>query len=129
MEQNQQEPTSAASGEAGEPAPDETEATTNLLVADMALLAGTFLGQLAVRIGLRNTRFDPETARKQVEKLPKSKRNVAAKAARLASRSLPGAALVGTGLVGKLIFDRSQKRRTDRRAQAERSKPDGDTET
>lgn len=37
---------------------------------------------------------------------------------RVATKSVPGALLVGAGLVAKLLFDRSQARRASRRGKA-----------
>lgn len=88
---------------------------TNLLIHDVLLRAGTRIMRNSLEKGLLSNRYGRESAKEMID-------NRSAKAAmttflvsRLATRSLPGAAIVGTGLLAKTLFDRSQSRRKARR--------------
>lgn len=88
---------------------------TNLLIHDVLLRAGTRVLRNSLEKGLLSNRYGRESAKEMID-------NRSAKAAmttflvsRLATRSLPGAAIVGTGLLAKTLFDRSQSRRKAQR--------------
>jgi hypothetical protein len=89
---------------------------TNLLLADVVMRMGSYALRHGVERAFLTGRYGKSTA-KQIVKgrtIPQSLAAVAI--AKLGTRSLPGAALVGVGLVAKTLFDRRQARR---RAQAE----------
>lgn len=83
---------------AAEAAPSTAKAALTLIAANLAMKAGTRLVENAVgRTILRDQRV-------------KSSR-IAATAAKIATRSKPGALLVGAGLLAKTLFDHGGKRR------------------
>jgi hypothetical protein len=92
------------------PGPSPNPAT-NLLVADIAMRTAMRLFRRTVEKGLLRARFDPVKAHEIVEGRTLGKTLVSAAAARVATRSIPGALLVGGGILGKALFDRSISRR------------------
>lgn len=88
---------------------------TNLLLAEIAMRAGSTVLRRVVERGLLKGRYGRDTA-KDIIGNRSLKRTLATTAvARVATRSVPGALIVGTGLAAKLLFDRSQKRRKAQR--------------
>lgn len=88
---------------------------TNLLLAEIAMRAGSTVLRRVVERGLLKGRYGRDTA-KDIIGNRSVKRTLATTAvARVATRSVPGALIVGTGLAAKLLFDRSQKRRKAQR--------------
>lgn len=87
-------------------------AATNLLVADIAMRTVMRLFRRTVEKGLLRARFDPVKAREIVQGRSLGKTLVSATAARVATKSVPGALLVGSGILGKALLDRSMSRRT-----------------
>lgn len=88
---------------------------TNLLLAEIAMRAGSTVLRRVVERGLLKGRYGRDTA-KDIIGNRSLKRTLATTAvSRFATRSVPGAVLVGTGLAAKLLFDRSQKRRKAQR--------------
>jgi hypothetical protein len=81
------------------------------IAADLALREGAALARRAMEKRLARSGY----SKKQIRKIIEGKgfgRNVAATAiARLATRSIPGALVVGSGLVAKALFDLRRSRR------------------
>ena len=100
------------------PGPTENPAT-NLLVADIAIRAGSYLIRRSVEKGLLRNRYDKDTAREIIEKRSLRQSVVSSGLAMIASRSVPGAVIIGGGALAKSLYDR---RKSKRRQQA-----DGDT--
>ncbi|MDD3797852.1 MAG: hypothetical protein PHE36_01595 [Novosphingobium sp.] len=92
----------------GAPTPD---AAINLLIADIAMRGGTYLTRLAVEKALLRSRYDPRAAKKALAGQTLGKRLLSLGASRLAARSVPGALVVGGGLLAKAMLDRARKRR------------------
>lgn len=92
------------------PGPSPNSAT-NLLVADIAMRTAMRLFRRSVEKGLLGARFDPAKAHEIVEGRTLGKTLLSAAAARMATRSVPGALLVGGGILGKALLDRTVSRR------------------
>lgn len=92
------------------PGPSPNPAT-NLLVADIAMRTAMRLFRRTLEKGLLHARFDPAKAHEIVEGRTLGKTLVSAAAARMATKSIPGALLVGGGILGKALLDRSISRR------------------
>lgn len=89
---------------------------TNLLIHDVLLRAGTRLLRNSLEKGLLSNRYGHESAKEMIDNRSARAALATFLVSRLATRSLPGAAVVGAGLIGKTLFDRSQRRRKARRA-------------
>ncbi len=89
---------------------------TNLIIHDVLLRAGGRLMRTTLEKGLLANRYGKESARKMVDNrtIPMALASYAV--SRVATRSIPGALVIGTGLVAKTLFDRSQSRRKAKRA-------------
>ena len=88
-----------------------TNPATNLLAADIAMRSAMRLFRRTVEKGLLRARFDPGTASDIVEGRSLGQTLVSAAAARMATRSVPGALLIGGGILAKTLVDRSLSRR------------------
>ena len=88
---------------------------TNLVIQDIALRAGGRLVRHTLEKGMLRGRYGGAGAKAIVENRSMVHIFVTGMLARYATRSLPGALLVGGGLVAKTLYDRSQAKRTARR--------------
>ncbi len=79
---------------------------TNLLLADIALRGGAMLVRQGLERGLLGKRYAPDKARKIIKGRSLGETLVGGAVARLAMRSVPGAILVGGGLLAKTLYDR-----------------------
>lgn len=84
---------------------------TNLLVADVVFRIGTRLLRTGVEKTFLKKRYGKDTASAIVDNRSIWRTLGAVAVSKFATRSLPGAALVGTGIVGKLLYDASKTRR------------------
>lgn len=96
------------------PGPSDNPAT-NLLLADVVIRIGTSLLRKGVEKAFLKNRYDPETASAIVDNRSVLRTLGAVAVAKFARNSLPGAAIVGTGIVGKLLYDSSKTRRANQR--------------
>jgi hypothetical protein len=87
------------------PAPSPN-AFTNLILADIALRAGGALLRRSVEKGLLSTRMSTRKARRIVKGRNLTQSLVGTALARVATRSVPGAIVVGGGLLAKTLYDR-----------------------
>ena len=89
---------------------------TNLIIHDVLLRAGGRLLRTTLEKGLLANRYGKQSARKMVDNrsIPMALASYAV--SRFATRSIPGALVVGTGLAAKTLYDRSQSRRKARRS-------------
>ena len=92
------------------PGPSDNPAT-NLIMADVAMRAGSYILRSAVEKGFLRGRYGSDTARDIVANRSLGKTLASFALAKVATRSLPGAALVSGGLFAKTLFDRGKKRR------------------
>jgi hypothetical protein len=89
---------------------------TNLIIADIALRGGGRLLRHVVETTLLGVKYTPDKARQIVKGRSMTQSLIGTAVARVATRSVPGALLVGGGLIAKTLYDLSQDRR---KAQAE----------
>ncbi|MBX7459766.1 hypothetical protein [Qipengyuania huizhouensis] len=92
-----------------------TNPMTNILLADLMIRAGSYVMRDAIERGMLRGRYGRETAREMIKNKSLGQQAISFALAKVATRSLPGALLVGGGALAKTIFDRSQKRRKSRR--------------
>ena len=81
---------------------------TNLMLADVALRTGTYLFRRSVQKGILGTRYDARKARQIVKGRSLGESLLGFLVARTAVTSVPGAILVGGGLLAKTLYDRSK---------------------
>lgn len=84
---------------------------SNLLLADIALRGGGQLLRHAVERTLLGVRYSPDKARDIVKGRSMAQTLIGTALARVATRSVPGAILIGGGLLAKTLYDRSRNAR------------------
>lgn len=82
---------------------------TNLMLADIIIRGGGRLLRHAVERTLLGAKYPPDKARDIIDGRSMLHTLVGTAAARMATRSVPGALLVGGGLLAKTLYDRSKK--------------------
>lgn len=93
-----------------------TNPATNLIIQDIAMRAGGRLMRHAFEKGLLRGRYGGAGAKAIVENRSLMHTMIGSVLARYATRSVPGAVLVGGGLIAKTLFDRGRSKRSSRRA-------------
>ena len=88
---------------------------TNALIHDIALRSVGRLARLTVEKGLLQRRYGPDFAKRAIENRSTLHALAAYGVTKVATRSVPGALLVGGSVLAKTLFDRSQSRRKARR--------------
>ncbi len=96
------------------PGPSPNPAT-NVLIAEILVRGAGRLARRTMEKGLLKAHFDREQATSIVEGRGLAHTLVSTTVARVATRSVPGALLVGGGLLAKTLYDRSISRRKARR--------------
>jgi hypothetical protein len=104
----------ARSGVEKVPGPSPNPAT-NVMIAEILVRSAGRLARRTMEKGLLKARFEREQAVAIVEGRGLAHTLVSTAVARVATRSVPGALLVGGGLLAKTLFDRSISRRKARR--------------
>lgn len=94
----------------GIPGPTDNPAT-NFIMADIAIRAGTYLARRGVEKGLLANRYGKLTAKQIVQNKTLGQSLLSFALARVATRSVPGAILVGGGALAKTLLDRRKNRR------------------
>ncbi|MGB7407475.1 MAG: hypothetical protein WA908_03135 [Pontixanthobacter sp.] len=89
---------------------------TNIVMADVAMRTGTYLLRGAVEKGMLRGRYGPNMASEIVKNKTLGQTLASVALAKLATKSLPGAVIVGGGMAAKTLFDRSQRRRKAKRS-------------
>lgn len=89
------------------PSPDPK---TNILLANIALTGGVELVRRGLEHGLLGRAYAPDKARKLLKTRSLGQSIVGTALTRLAVRSVPGAILVGGGLLAKTLFDRRRSK-------------------
>lgn len=84
---------------------------TNLIIADIAIRVGGTLIRHAVERTMLGSQYTPERAQAIVKGRTMTQTLVGTALARMATRSAPGAVIVGSGLVTKALYDRAKGRR------------------
>ena len=93
-----------------------TNPATNLIIHDIAMRAGGRLVRHAVEKGVLRGRYGGAGAKAIVENRSLAQTLLSGLLARTATRSLPGAALIGTGLAAKTLYDRRQTKKAAKKA-------------
>lgn len=83
---------------------------TNVVLADIALRTGGQLMRQAVERSVLGVKYDKNKARAIVKGRSMTQTLVSTAIARLATRSIPGALLVGGGMLAKALYDRRKSR-------------------
>ena len=91
---------------------------TNLVIADVALRGGGRLLRHVVERTLLGVKYSPDKARDIVKGRGMAQTLLGTAVARIATRSVPGALLVGGALLAKTLYDRAQNNQA--KAQGER---------
>ncbi|WP_234024866.1 hypothetical protein [Tsuneonella amylolytica] len=107
--------TKASGNDTGVPGPSPNPAT-NLIIHDVLLRAGGRLMRTTLEKGLLANRYGKHSAQKMVDNRSVKQALAGYAVSRFATRSVPGAILVSGGLLAKTLFDRSQSRRSAKRA-------------
>ncbi|MDP4538736.1 hypothetical protein Q9K01_03760 [Qipengyuania sp. DY56-A-20] len=92
-----------------------TNPSTNLIINDILLRSVGRLSRITVEKAVLGRKYGSQFAKDAVENRSLLHTMAAYGVTKVATRSLPGAAIVSTGLVLKVLFDRSQSRRKSRR--------------
>lgn len=92
---------------------------TNLILTDLLLRGGGRILRHAVESALLKSKYEPGKAKKIIRGRGMGQTLVSTAIARVATQSVPGAILVGGGMLAKMLYDRKQGRRS---AQAEGEK-------
>ena len=87
---------------------------TNLLIADLALRGGGQLLRHAIERTVLGAKYTPDKAKKIVKGRSMLQTLIGTAAARIATRSVPGAIVVGGGLLAKALYDRREGKRAAR---------------
>ena len=90
--------------------------STNLIINDILLRSVGRLARMTVEKAILGQRYGKEFAKDAVENRSLAHTLAAYGVTKFATRSVPGFALVSTGLLGKVLFDRSKSRRKSRQA-------------
>ena len=105
---------------------------TNVVIADLVLRSGGQLMRHAVERGVLGLKFAPGKARNIVKGRSMTQTLIGTALARIATRSVPGALLVGGGMLAKTLYDRRKGKaaaRAEGRAevaeQAEKGRDEG----
>lgn len=98
----------AAIKDASGPSPNPM---TNLIIADIALRGGGRLLRQVVERTLLGVKYTPEKARDIVKGRSMTQTLLGTAVARVATRSVPGALLIGGGLLAKTLYDRNRNRK------------------
>jgi hypothetical protein len=107
---------SAATGESDTVLGPSTNPATNLIIQDIAMRASGRLVRHTVEKGLLRGRYGGQAAKAIVENRTITQTLVSGLLARYATRSLPGAILIGGGLVVKTLYDRGRSKRLAKRS-------------
>lgn len=91
---------------------------TNLLIADLALRSGALIARRGLERSLLGKRYAPEKARKIIKGRTMGQTLLSAAVSRLAMGSVPGAILVGGGLLAKTLYDRRKGKAATRKGEA-----------
>lgn len=97
----------------GIPGPTDNPAT-NFIMADIAIRAGSYLARRGVEKGLLANRYGKHTAGKIVQNKTLGQSLVSFALARIATKSVPGAIVVGGGALAKSLYDRRKSRRQEK---------------
>ncbi len=107
--------TAATGDDSGVPGPSSNPAT-NLIIHDILMRTGGRLVRHTVEKGVLANRYGGQDAKKIIENRGIGQALLGTLIARLATRSIPGALAVGSGLAIKTLYDRRRSKRQARRS-------------
>ena len=107
--------TGGATGKNRIPGPS-TNPSTNLIIHDIILRSAGRLTRQTLEKALLGRQYGSKFAKDAIENRSMIHALAAYGVTKVATKSVPGAFLVGSGLLAKTIFDRSQSRRKARRS-------------
>jgi hypothetical protein len=84
---------------------------TNLILTDLLLRTGGQLMRRTIEHALLQTQYDKKKAKHIIKGRTMTQTLVSTAIARFATRSVPGAIIVGGGTLAKMLYDRAQTRR------------------
>ncbi|MFM5908790.1 MAG: hypothetical protein ACKOPO_14570 [Novosphingobium sp.] len=87
---------------------------TNLMITDLLLRGGGRLLKNAVEKSVLGSSFTPAKAKKIVKGRSMAQTLVGTALARIATRSVPGAIVVGGGMIAKALYERRKGARAER---------------
>ncbi len=82
---------------------------TNLIIADVALRGGGRIVRHLVERTLLGVKHSPDKARKRIKGRSMAQSLVGTAVARIATRSVPGALVIGGGLLAKALYDHNRR--------------------
>lgn len=85
---------------------------TNLVLADIALRGGGQLLRHAVERTLLGAKYSPDKARNIIKGRSMTQTLIGTALARIATRSVPGAIIIGGGMLAKTLYDRQKDKQT-----------------
>ena len=88
---------------------------TNLILADIALRAGGAILRRGVERGVLGAKYTPTRAKEIIKGRTMSQALLTTAAAKIATKSIPGAIVIGGGMLAKTLYDRSKGRSKARR--------------
>ena len=92
-----------------------TNPATNLIINDIMLRSVGRLSRLTVEKAILGRQYSKQFAKEAVENRSLLHTLAAYGVTKLATRSVPGALMVGAGLAAKTLYDRAQSKKTSRR--------------
>ena len=92
-----------------------TNPMTNLIISDIILRGSGRLMRRGVERAMLGAKYEPEKAKDIIDGRSVTQMLIGTALARLATKSVPGAALVGGGLLVKTLYDRVKGGRDARR--------------
>ncbi|MBO9509999.1 hypothetical protein [Erythrobacter sp. A6_0] len=98
----------------GMPGPTDNPAT-NLMMADVVIRAGSYVARRAIEKGILRGRYGKDVAKNIVQNKTLGQSLVSFGLAKLATKNLPGAMIVGGGALVKTLYDRRKSRGGQRR--------------
>lgn len=110
-------PLSKASGKPSIPGPSASP-MTNLIIVDLVLRAGTRVLRHSLERGVLGTKYSPDKAKAIVKSRTMTQTLVGTAVARIATKSVPGALVVGGALLAKSLYDLRKGRQAEIKGQA-----------
>lgn len=105
--------TRKAKGKLGDLDGPSPNVRTNLVIADIALRTGSMLARRGIERGLLGAKYTPRKARNIIRGRSMTEALLGTAVAKIATRSVPGAILMGGGLLAKTLYDRRRGRKAE----------------
>ena len=98
--------------------------STNRFVTDVALRGAARMARGMAEKAITPSRTDPKTGKQIIDERSIFQTLVTVAIARVATRSVPGAVIVGGGIIAKALYDRGKQRR-EAREEEQQAEPEG----